>query len=73
MGKHTRATDLQCMTVCLDQIHYQSINALQAFRVLFERLRLKPDDTDVRPYEVDGTNFLARTDHCTNNCISLVY
>ena len=35
---------------------------IQAYRELLESERLLPDNTDVRPYEVDGVNYLARTD-----------
>ena len=34
----------------------------QAYRKLLETERLLPENTDVRAYEVDGVNYLARTD-----------
>ena len=34
----------------------------QAYRELLETERLSPENTDVRAYEVDGVNYLARTD-----------
>jgi hypothetical protein len=35
---------------------------MQAYRELLETERLSPENTDVRAYEVDGINYLARTD-----------
>ena len=35
---------------------------MQAYRELLETERLSPENTDVRAYEVDGVNYLARTD-----------
>lgn len=35
---------------------------MQAYRELIDSERLLPDNADVRPYEVDGVNYLARTE-----------
>ena len=39
-----------------------SFYIIQAYRELLDIERLVPENMDVRPYEVDGVNYLARTD-----------
>ena len=71
MGQQNWRTNLQCNNNKLCYYVGTSFQNLapffllfcsQAYRELLESERLLPENTDVRAYQVDGVNYLARTD-----------